>query len=160
VNKRMILATLALAGVFIALYLTLYKLGIIGELSCTVGSCETVNTSRWATFLGLPVAAWGLGFYVLVFAVTLAGLQERFAGSLGPSRLLLILLGWGVLFSGWLTYLELFVIHAICIWCVTSAVLVLVMFVLGIFEYRETKLHTDTGTESETEMDVRLQTSD
>jgi hypothetical protein len=52
----MIVAALALAGIFISLYLTLYKLGVIGELSCTFGSCETVNTSRWAVFLGLPVA--------------------------------------------------------------------------------------------------------
>jgi uncharacterized membrane protein len=148
VNKRMILATLALAGVFIALYLTLYKIGAIGELSCSVGSCETVNTSRWARLFGLPVAAWGLGFYVMVFIVTLVGLQERFADSLGISKLLVGLTGWGVLFSGWLTYLELFVIHAICIWCVTSAILVLVMFLVSLLEFRDTKL----GTESETEM--------
>jgi hypothetical protein len=41
----MIVAMLSLAGIFVALYLLLYKLGLIGELSCSVGSCETVNTS-------------------------------------------------------------------------------------------------------------------
>ena len=55
----MIVAALALAGIFISTYLTLYKLGMIGELTCSIGSCETVNTSRWSIFLGLPVAAWG-----------------------------------------------------------------------------------------------------
>ena len=54
----MILGTLALIGVFVSTYLTLYKLGYIGQLQRAVGSCETVNTSRWATFLGLPVAAY------------------------------------------------------------------------------------------------------
>ncbi|MEO5588074.1 MAG: vitamin K epoxide reductase family protein, partial [Gemmatimonadaceae bacterium] len=63
-SKRMIVAALALAGIFVATYLLLYKLGIIGELSCSVGSCETVNTSKWATFAGLPVAAWGVGWYL------------------------------------------------------------------------------------------------
>ena len=67
-TKRMIVATLALAGIFVALYLLFYKLGIIGNLSCSVGSCETVNLSKWATFLGAPVAAWGVGFYIVMFA--------------------------------------------------------------------------------------------
>src|SRR5213595_1504468 len=74
----MIVAALALAGIFISLYLTLYKLGIIGELSCSIGSCETVNTSKYSRFLGLPVAAWGLLFYLDVFAIALIGTFERF----------------------------------------------------------------------------------
>lgn len=134
----MLLALLAMVGTAIATYLTLYKTGIIGQLACSVGSCETVNTSRWATFMGLPVAAWGLGFYAVVLAVALAGVQERWATSLVVSRALLALTAWGVLFSGWLTYLELFVIHAICVWCVTSAVVVAVMFLVSLFEFRET----------------------
>ncbi len=133
----MLLALMAMAGVAIATYLTLYKTGAIGQLACTVGSCETVNTSKWSTFLGLPVAAWGLGFYVLLLAVTLLGVQDRWSESLALSRALVGLTVWGVLFSGWLTYLELFVIHAICIWCVTSAVLVLVMCGVSLLEYRE-----------------------
>lgn len=136
-TKRMLLALMAMAGVAIATYLTLYKTGAIGELACSVGSCETVNTSRWSVLFGFPVAAWGLGFYVLVLAVTLLGVQERWSESLGVSRLLVGLTSWGVLFSGWLTYLELFVIHAICIWCVTSAVLVVLMCAVSVLEFRE-----------------------
>lgn len=136
-TKRMLLALMAMAGVAIATYLTLYKTGAIGQLACSVGSCETVNTSKWSTFLGLPVAAWGLGFYLLLLGVTLAGVQERWSASLSLSRVLLGLTLWGVLFSAWLTYLELFVIHAICVWCVTSAVLVAVMCVVSLLEYRE-----------------------
>jgi uncharacterized membrane protein len=74
----MIVAALALAGIFISLYLTLYKLGFIGELSCTIGSCETVNTSKWSRFLGLPVAAWGVLFYLDVFVIALAGTLTQF----------------------------------------------------------------------------------
>jgi len=129
---------LALIGVFVSTYLTLYKFGYIGSLQCAVGSCETVNTSRWATFFGLPVAAWGLGFYVSALALVVVGIQERYADSRALSLALVALTGWGVLFSGWLTYLELFVIDAICIWCVTSAVIVLVMFAVSVAEYRET----------------------
>lgn len=133
----MILGTLALIGVFVSTYLTLYKLGYIGQLQCAVGSCETVNTSRWATFLGLPVAAWGLGFYVLALALVMVGIQERYADSRGLSVLYVVLTGWGVLFSGWLTYLELFVINAICIWCVTSACIVAIMFLVAIADLRD-----------------------
>ena len=137
-TKRMIIGMLALIGVFVSTYLTLYKFGYIGSLQCAVGSCETVNTSRWATFFGLPVAAWGLGFYVSALALVVVGIQERYADSRALSLALVALTGWGVLFSGWLTYLELFVIDAICIWCVTSAVIVLVMFAVSVAEYRET----------------------
>ena len=129
---------LAFIGVFVSTYLKLYKFGYIGSLQCAVGSCETVNTSRWATFFGLPVAAWGLGFYVSALALVVVGIQERYADSRALSLALVALTGWGVLFSGWLTYLELFVIDAICIWCVTSAVIVLVMFAVSVAEYRET----------------------
>jgi uncharacterized membrane protein len=123
--------------VFVSTYLTLYKLGYIGQLQCAVGSCETVNTSRWATFLGLPVAAWGLGFYVLALALVMVGIQERYADSRGLSVLYVVLTGWGVLFSGWLTYLELFVINAICVWCVTSACIVAIMFLVAIADLRD-----------------------
>lgn len=146
-TKRMILAMLALIGVFVSVYLTLYKLGIIGELNCAVGSCETVNTSRWATFLGLPVAAWGLGFYLVVLAVALVGVREQYADSRGLSVALAALTGWGVLFSGWLTYLELFVIDAICIWCVISAIIVTVMFAVSVADLREFQ-STESGPDA------------
>jgi len=133
----MILALLALIGVFISTYLTLYKLGYIGELKCAIGSCETVNTSRWATFLGLPVAAWGLGFYVAALALAVMSIQEKYADVRALSVAHVVLTGWGVVFSGWLTYLELFVINAICIWCVTSACIVAVMFLVSVADLRD-----------------------
>ena len=133
----MIIAALALGGIFIAIYLTLYKLGVIGQLSCSVGSCETVNTSRWAVFLGFPVAAWGVFFYVAAFVVALVGTLARFEDAPTISWLLALWSAVGLVFSGWLTYLELAVIQAICIWCVVSAVLVTAIFVLSIADLRE-----------------------
>jgi len=63
------MALIALIGVFVSLYLTLYKLGYVGTLACGTGSCEKVQLSKWGDFLGQPVAAWGVGYYLLVFAV-------------------------------------------------------------------------------------------
>ena len=136
-TKRMIVAALALAGIFVSLYLTLYKLGIIGELSCSIGSCETVNTSKWSRFLGLPVAAWGLLFYIDVFAISLLGTLPRFEDERVISIVLVAEAAVGVLFSAWLTYLELAVIQAICIWCVTSAVIVTLILVVSAADMRE-----------------------
>lgn len=136
-TKRMIVATLALAGIFVALYLLLYKMGVIGNLTCSIGSCETVNLSEWAIFLGAPVAAWGVGFYIVMLALAVASLQDRYADSLGVSKLLALVSGAGFAFSAWLTYLELFVIHAVCQWCVVSAIIVTLIFVVALLDLRE-----------------------
>ena len=135
-KTRMGIALLAMGGVVLAIYLSLYKLGMITELTCAVGSCETVQLSEWATFLGLPVAVWGVGAYLAVLALALIGLQPAFAESRAISWMLVGLNAWNVLFSGWLTYLELYVIDAICMWCVVSAVLMLVIFVLSLLDLR------------------------
>jgi uncharacterized membrane protein len=137
VTSRKTIALVSLLGLFLGMYLTLYKMGVIGTLACNVSSCETVQTSRWSTFLGLPVATWGAGFYALMLALSIAGLQERFEQSRGLSLAMLLLAGWGVLFTAWLNYLEAFVIHAWCEWCLGSAALVLVLFVTTVVDYRQ-----------------------
>jgi uncharacterized membrane protein len=142
----MIVAALALAGIFVALYLLLYKLGMIGALSCAVGSCETVNSSKWATFLGLPVAGWGVGFYIGMFVLAMVSTREDFAESKTVSGLVLVVATTGLLFSAWLTYLELFVIHAVCQWCVVSAFIVAIIFVVSLVDYREKSRKEESGT--------------
>lgn len=138
-KTRMGIALLAMGGAILALYLALYKLGAIGELTCSIGSCETVQLSKWATFLGLPVAVWGLGAYLAVLALALVGLQPAFAESRRISWLLVGLNAWNVAFSGWLTYLELYVIDAICMWCVVSAILMAIIFMLSLLDLRATR---------------------
>ena len=135
----MIVAALSLAGIFVALYLLLYKLGLIGALSCSVGSCETVNSSRWATFLGLPVAGWGVAWYVGMFVLALVSTGEKFAQSSLISLILVLVAATGLVFSLYLTYIGLFRIHAICQWCVVSAILVTIIFLVSVSEYRERK---------------------
>jgi uncharacterized membrane protein len=138
----MVIALLSLGGVFLAAYLALYKLGYIGSIACGTGGCETVAASKWALFLGIPVAVWGVGFYLSMLAVAFLGTLERWADSRGPSVALVALSGWGVIYSTWLTYLELAEIHAICRFCVVSACLVLVLFVLSVRDLREERAPT------------------
>jgi uncharacterized membrane protein len=138
-NRRMLTALLALIGVFVASYLALYKAGVIGTLACGTGGCETVQLSKWSMFLGFSVALWGVGYYIAVLALALASLQERWAQSRPLSLALLLLTGWGAVFTAWLTYLELAVIDAICRWCVGSAAIVFALFLLALFDYRATR---------------------
>ena len=127
---------LAVVGVGIALYLTLYKIGVIGVLSCSIGSCETVNTSKWSVLFGIPIAAWGLAAYVALLVLAVAGSSGTREASVPIAKMIVALATWSVLFSAWLTYLELFVIHAICIWCVTSAALWVVILAVAMTDLR------------------------
>jgi uncharacterized membrane protein len=138
-TKRKWMALISLAGLFLGAYLTLYKVGVIGALACNVGSCEQVQTSRWSVFLGVPVATWGVGFYLLMLVLSIAGLQPRFSDSRQLSLVVMLLAGWGVVFTAWLNYLEAFVIHAWCEWCLGSAAMVVLLFVLAVTDWRETR---------------------
>jgi uncharacterized membrane protein len=131
------IAALSLGGVFLATYLTLYKLGYIESLACGTGSCEVVQASRWSKLFGQPIALWGACFYVAMFVLATAGSLERFAESKRLSVLMVAASGFGVLFSGWLTYIEVARLHAICRFCVGSACLVVVIFVLSVLDLSE-----------------------
>jgi uncharacterized membrane protein len=133
---RMGAALMSLLGLFVSSYLYLYKIGRIGTLACGTGACETVQTSQWSRFAGVEVALIGLAGYALLFAVALAALQPGFAGRRWPAALLTGLAGVGVLFTIYLTYLELFVIHAICRWCIGSAVIIVSLLALGVLDWR------------------------
>lgn len=130
---------LCLIGTGIAGYLT--YLHYTGDtIPCTFnGGCETVNTSRYATFGGLYVAIWGLAGYIglLVLAVVRLLMLRRTPNPLeGDSRYLLdiglFLAGLvGVAFSGYLTYAEAFLINAWCTWCLGSATTITVMLLIN-----------------------------
>jgi uncharacterized membrane protein len=88
-------------------------------------------------------------FYAEVFVISLAGTMPRFENEPFISALLVAEAAFGVLFSGWLTYLELAVIHAICIWCVTSAGIVVAILLASIADLRELRASLDVhGTEA------------
>jgi len=115
-------AALAGAGLAISLYLTLTKLAGATALLChRGGGCDVVQSSRYATFLGLPTAAWGAGLYLVVGAVALAGLTAR--------RWLwaFLLAVVGASFSAFLTFVELAILRAVCFYCLTAAVLALAL---------------------------------
>ena len=125
---------LTIAGIGIAGYLTYVKLFAIEPYCAGVGNCEAVQTSVYAELLGVPVAIWGLLTYVALLALWLVKRSDYGGlGHLAGMATFLITLV-GVIFSAYLTYLEIAVIHAICPWCVASAVVMVILFVLSIIE--------------------------
>lgn len=133
---RMSAALLSLIGLLISAYLYLYKIGKIGTLACGSGDCETVQMSSWSRFAGLDVSLIGILGYAGLLALSLVALQPGLAAQRWPTTLLVWLAGLGVAFTVYLTYLELFVIGAVCRWCVGSAVIIVAILIASLFDQR------------------------
>jgi uncharacterized membrane protein len=128
-SLRRVMTVLALIGLGVATYLTIIHYAGI-QPACTAGaSCIKVQTSQWSKLAGVPVALLGLIGYIGIVGSLLAPDREE-------SRLAtfgLTLIGFG--FSAYLTYRELFSIHAICEWCASSAIILTILFVCSIWRY-------------------------
>ena len=125
---RFVLGALAIVGLLISGYLTwVHYMGVTPVCIGGSGGCETVQTSSYAAILGVPVAMLGLvGYSGLLLSALLRGEIGVYLGFL----LALV----GVIFSAYLTYLELFVIHAICEWCVASATIMVAALICATAE--------------------------
>jgi uncharacterized membrane protein len=127
---RITLITLTTIGVGVATYLTyIHYAGIKPLCGRNGGGCEIVQTSEYSKLAGVPVALIGLIGYLAILASLLASESERsrFA-TVG-----LALVGFG--FSAYLTGRELFSIHHICEWCLSSAVIITVIMCLSIWRF-------------------------
>ena len=110
---------LAAAGAVIASYLTITKLTQTLPMMCGVGSaCDLVQSSRYATLLGVPTALWGVVLYVALAVLAARPLtRRRWLWAFGVAVA-------GVAFSAYLTALSVFQLRAACGWCVASAAIV------------------------------------
>jgi len=143
-RHRQAIALLALVGLFVALYLWLHALGFGGAIKCGAsGGCETVQTSQWAVLLGLPVAFYGVLGYLAVLLVALVALRPAALTQRGWDLLVLLLATIGVAFTAYLTYVELFLIHAICRWCVGSAIIITLIWTVSLLSLRSPGIRTD-----------------
>ena len=123
VHWQLLSLTLALAGIGVAGYLTLahYRQEI---LVCGIGDCQTVQTSPYAEIAGVPIAVLGVSMYVALAGTSLARWRWPERQDLLTAAAFAIALA-GTLYAAYLTYLEIWVIKAICQWCVVSALLTL-----------------------------------
>jgi uncharacterized membrane protein len=119
------IGAIALVGLGIASYLTYIHYAGLQPLCLASGGCEKVQSSHWSKLAGIPVATIGLAGYAAILASLFVPGETGLAATA-----LVALVGFG--FSAYLTYTELFRIHAVCQWCVASAVLMTLLAVLSV----------------------------
>jgi uncharacterized membrane protein len=124
-RARLAMIVLALAGLGVAGYLTWAHYQHVAPICAAGGGCERVQDSSYSELAGVPVALLGLvGYATILVALMMRGETAR------PVVAAAALVGAG--FSAYLTYLELFVIDAICQWCVASAVIMFALAILSV----------------------------
>lgn len=126
---RIGLIVMAAVGAAIAGYLTYVHYAGISPVCTAGGGCEKVQSSTYSRLFGVPVAVLGLCLYIAILA-SLARRQSE-TTRLATTGLTVI----GFAFSGYLTYREIYTIHAICEWCVASAIVLTAMTPLSIASF-------------------------
>jgi uncharacterized membrane protein len=127
---------LSLAGVGVSAYLTWAHVANQSVACGQSQGCDIVQQSVYSEIAGIPIALFGLLAYAALLGLTtLRGYSPNSLQEYIPLAIFGISL-IGVLYSAYLTYLELFVIHAICRWCVSSAVIITVIFLLSLPDLR------------------------
>jgi uncharacterized membrane protein len=133
-QPRAATAILSLAGIAVAGYLTIvhYQDEL---LVCSLGNCQTVQHSKYAVIGGIPIAILGLGMYIVLLALSILRWQRpefTFRATVAAFAIVLC----GALYAAYLTYIEIDVLNAICEWCVTSAIITLLILIIeGIAVY-------------------------
>jgi len=137
---------LALLGCGVAAYLAYVEMANVSAVCGPVGDCNTVQQSTYARLFGvLPIGVLGLLGYIVILAAW-------FVRHFGRGRLVdltaLVLLGittFGTLFSIYLTFLEPFIIGATCAWCLSSAIIMTLLFWLMLPSGRQAIIHLSQG---------------
>lgn len=138
-NKRLpwLFAAISFLGFIDAGYLTAnyyYRV----PLACTVlQGCEQVTTSQYAVVYGIPVALAGALYYLFLFLLSIYVIDRQRVSVL---RFLSRLTVFGFLASLWLTYVQFYLLEAWCQYCILSAITSTLLFVLGIYTLRRTRV--------------------
>jgi uncharacterized membrane protein len=133
VDSKLYQIALIVAGIgFLdSLYLSWVKI-VNSQVYCgKSGQCETVNNSPYSEIGGIPIAYLGLGAYLVILALLYIEMRSPFWQENFPLALFGISLV-GVIYSAYLTYIEIAVLHAICPYCVVSAIAMVLLFIIAI----------------------------
>jgi uncharacterized membrane protein len=137
IHPALVLAALDLIGLGIASYLSYEELIPGGEVQCGIlHGCQDVAHSVYARpVAGIPVAVYGVILSLTLFSLAIAWWRK------GNYRLLLLHYGLslvGVVFEGWFQFAQIFLIHAVCVWCESYGISLVLRFVVALWVY----LHT------------------
>ncbi|MEI6494946.1 MAG: vitamin K epoxide reductase family protein [bacterium] len=109
------------------------------SVPCVISSfdCNKVTSGPYSTILGIPVALFGVGYYLILFVMTLAYLDRRYQKILlWASRFTIV----GLIMSLWFIFLMAFIIKAFCLFCLVSAFTSIALFILGLCLVRTLRL--------------------
>ncbi len=139
-TQRHWIALTALISLVVAVYLHLYKLGMVGTLSCsTGGGCEVVQFSASGSFLGVDVALLGALGYTAILVTALVGTWARFRNDRRVTIILMALIYPAILFTLWLKYNEFIVLKSFCPWCAVSATTIALHGILVAYDWRRVR---------------------
>lgn len=132
-DQKIRLASYSIAGIGAvdSIYLSYSKLADQEVFCGSYGGCETVNNSSYAEIAGIPIAILGIGTYLFIIGLLYLEQRSRFWKEWSPMLVFGITL-FGVIYSAFLTYVEIAILRAICPYCVISALAMLALFVLSV----------------------------
>ena len=142
IHPGIILAGLDFVGLCIASYLAVTELAGGTPVCGPLHGCETVASSPYSRINGIPVAVFGVMLSLFLMTAALAWWKTGYTWLLAAHYVGSLV---GVIFETYFTYLELFVIDAICIWCATYFVTLLVRFILSAYVWFHRSKGTDAG---------------
>ena len=122
---------LAAIGLIDSAYLTWVKITHTEVYCGTSGECQTVSNSPYAEIAGIPIALFGMGAYLALLILFYLEGRQGFWSDNSPLIVFGITLA-GTLYSIYLTYIEVAVLYAICPYCVVSAVVMVLLFIIAI----------------------------
>ncbi len=122
---------LAVLGAVDSAYLTWVKVAGLTPFCGSSHACDTVNTSIYSQIGGIPIAVLGLGAYLVLAALFLLEDRVPVVAEWGPVAVFGMALT-GTLYSAYLTYVELYILHAVCPYCVVSALCIAGILVLSV----------------------------
>jgi len=122
---------LALIGLADSIYLTYIKLANATASCAGIGDCESVNSSKYAEVAGIPIALLGAGAFLTIIVFLLIENRSDYWRDNAPMFVFGISLA-GVLYSAYLTYVEIAILRAICPYCVISALVLVALLVISV----------------------------
>ena len=140
IHPGLVLAALDLIGLGIASYLSYEELTPGGAVACpkvgVLGGCQTVANSQYSRpFAGIPVAVYGVVLSITLFCLAIYWWRTN------NYRILLAHYGLsliGVIFEGWFQFAQIFLIGAVCIWCESYGISLILRFVIALWVYART----------------------
>ncbi len=131
---RRVLTVLGFIGLLDSVYLAYIKLANATATCGGIGDCDAVNSSKYAEIFGIPIALLGAGAYIAMLVILYLEPRNKFWTENGPLALFVLTLK-GVLYSAYLTYVEVAILFAICPYCVLSAIILVAMFAISVYRY-------------------------